>query len=148
MIRYTRIDGDAPILTRAYSLDAGVDVATLKGFRICAGETMKIPTGIAIELPSKSAAFLLPRSSVSLRGLLVHTGTIDTGYRGEISVIVTNISASTLIFKPKAKIAQLVAFFVDRSTTVEVQELNESVRGARGFGSSNSPYPAPIVEAL
>ena len=103
---------------------------------IRSGCTVTIPTGIAIELQPGTEAQVRPRSSISKRGLLVHLGTVDNGYRGEIGVIVSNISNYSAVIRPGDRIAQLVVAPVLYPKFREAEELSETERGEGGFGST------------
>ena len=105
------------------------------------GETKLIPTGLSIELPSGYEAQIRPRSGLALKNgvtVLNTPGTIDADYRGDIGVIIYNATNEDVIIKHGDKIAQLVIEkheFIDFKT---VGQLPESVRGAGGFGSTDS----------
>ena len=96
-----------------------------------------VPTGLSIALPSGYEAQIRPRSGLALKkgiGLLNSPGTIDADYRGEIGVIVVNLSQEDFVINDGERIAQMV---VARHETVEwnvVEELDETERGAGGFG--------------
>ena len=104
------------------------------------GERAVLPTGIAIALPPGIAAFVHPRSGLAARaglGLVNAPGTIDSGYRGEIKVIVINHDrAETLTLHRGERIAQLVFQRVEQARFVEVDTLPDSARGAGGHGST------------
>jgi dUTP pyrophosphatase len=104
------------------------------------GERAVLPTGIAIALPDGFAAFVHPRSGLAARvglGLVNAPGTIDSGYRGEIKVIVVNHDRTEPVHLARGeRIAQLVVQRVERAHFEEVEELPESVRGAGGHGST------------
>lgn len=98
-----------------------------------------IPTGIFLELPSNSEAQIRPRSGLALKyGIFVlnSPGTIDSGYRGEIKVIVANFGSDVYIVKPGDKIAQIHFSYVDRFQVSQVSTINNSDRNEKGFGST------------
>ena len=102
-------------------------------------ERTLIPTGLFIELPEGYEAQIRPRSGLSIKkGLtLVNTpGTIDSDYRGEIKVIMINLSKETQTIEPSERVAQMVIAKYEQAEFIEVQELTETVRGAGGFGST------------
>lgn len=104
-------------------------------------ERSLIPTGIFIELPLGFEAQIRPRSGLAAkRGLtcLNSPGTIDADYRGEIKVILVNLSNETQTIEPKERIAQMVIAKHERVTWQEVNVLNETERGAGGFGSTGT----------
>jgi dUTP pyrophosphatase len=135
-----RLDPGVP--TPAYALpgDAGADIVAAEDLRLDPGERALLPTGIAIALPDGYAAFVHPRSGLAIRaglGLVNAPGTIDSGYRGEIKVIVINHDTSEpIVLKRGDRIAQLVFQRVERAEFVEVAELPPSVRAAGGHGST------------
>jgi dUTP pyrophosphatase len=104
-------------------------------------ERAMIPTGIFIELPMGYEAQVRPRSGLAAkRGLtcLNSPGTIDADYRGELKVILVNLSNETQIIEPAERIAQMVIAKHERIVWSEVTVLNETVRGAGGFGSTGT----------
>jgi dUTP pyrophosphatase len=118
--------------------DAGMDLRALAGAVLPPGIPHAVPTGIAIELPSGYEAQVRPRSGLALKHAITipnSPATIDPGYRGEIRVILLNLGASDYKIEKGDRIAQLV---IARYEPVEWEEgeLNESTRGAGGFGSS------------
>ena len=135
-----RLDPDIPAPTYAQPGDAGADLRSAIDITLAPGERAMVPTGIAIALPEGHAAFVHPRSGLAIRhGLsMVNTpGTIDAGYRGEISVLLINHDPSQPIdIKRGDRIAQLIVQKVERASFVETADLPDSSRGAGGFGSS------------
>ncbi|HJR90202.1 MAG TPA: dUTP diphosphatase [Aeromicrobium sp.] len=135
-----RLDPDIPAPTYAQPGDAGADLRSAIDITLAPGERAMVPTGIAIALPEGHAAFVHPRSGLAIKqGLsMVNTpGTIDAGYRGEISVLLINHDPSQPIdIKRGDRIAQLIVQKVERASFVETAELPDSSRGAGGFGSS------------
>lgn len=98
-----------------------------------------IPTGLAMELPEGFEAQIRPRSGLALKQgvtCLNSPGTIDADYRGEVQVLVVNLSKEPVVLKKGDRIAQLVVSPVVQATWVEVEALGESGRGAGGFGST------------
>lgn len=135
-----RLDPDLPIPSYARPGDAGADLATAVDVTLAPGERALVPTGIAIALPLGYAAFIHPRSGLAARhGLsIVNTpGTVDAGYRGEISVTLLNTDPErTLMLRRGDRIAQLVVQQVERVRFVLAERLPGSDRGEGGFGSS------------
>lgn len=101
------------------------------------GETMKFPTGIAIELPRGWEGQIRPRSSMSAKGLNTPIGTIDADYRGQLWVVLQNVSNSFVFLEKGERIAQLVVTKVERLIPTVTSELSETARGEGGFGSTN-----------
>lgn len=103
------------------------------------GHTAVVYADIALELPDGYEAQVRPRSSSGKRGLLVHWGTVDNQFRGSVGICVTNIGMGPQILLVGEKIAQLVFARVEQADFEEVDELNETERGAGGFGSTDRP---------
>ena len=104
-------------------------------------ERAMIPTGLFIELPLGYEAQVRPRSGLAAkRGLtcLNSPGTIDSDYRGEIMVILVNLSNETQVIEPAERVAQMVIAKHERVTLQEVEVLNDTSRGAGGFGSTGT----------
>jgi dUTP pyrophosphatase len=125
------------------SLAAGLDllaaVPTDKPLSIAPGARALIPTGIAIALPDGHEAQVRPRSGLAVRhGLTVlnSPGTIDADYRGEIQVLLVNLGSESVSITRGMRIAQLVIAAVARAALREVASLDETARGAGGFGST------------
>jgi dUTP pyrophosphatase len=96
-----------------------------------------VPTGLYIELPEGFEAQVRPRSGLALKkglSVLNSPGTVDSDYRGEIKIIIINLSNETTILNTGERIAQMVISEVERVVLVEVEELNETKRGEGGFG--------------
>jgi dUTP pyrophosphatase len=103
------------------------------------GARALVPTGFAIELPRGYEAQVRPRSGLALNfgvTVLNSPGTIDADYRGEIGVILINLGSQPFVIKRGARIAQLVVCSVERVVLAERDGLEESARGAGGFGST------------
>jgi dUTP pyrophosphatase len=99
-------------------------------------ETKNIPLGIVLEIPEDYEGQIRPRSGQSRRGLLVHVGTIDPDYRGEVCATVTNLTNKELVIEHKERICQLVIAPKIRADFIQAQELSTTARGAGGFGST------------
>jgi dUTP pyrophosphatase len=139
-LRVARLDPRATLPTRAHPGDAGLDLHALEAATLAPGERASIPTGIAVEVEPGHAGLVLPRSGLAARhGISVVNapGLIDSGYRGELRVLLLNTDRSEA-FELSAgdRIAQLVVIAVALVEPVEVAELSETPRGAGGFGSS------------
>ena len=128
--------------SRAYDGDAGLDLSACERVVLAPGERALVPTGLAVAIPDGHAGFVQPRSGLAARhGIsIVNTpGLVDSGYRGELQVVLLNTDASeTFVVEPGTRIAQLVVLPVPEARLVEVAELPASERGAGGFGSSGS----------
>ena len=135
-----RLRDDAVVPTRPYAGDAGLDLAACERVELGPGERAIVGTGLAVAIPDGYAGFVQPRSGLAARhGItMVNTpGVVDSGYRGELKVILLNTDTKEpFVVEPGMRIAQLVVLPVPEVDLVEVDELPESERGVRGFGSS------------
>ncbi len=135
-----RLREDAVLPNQAYEGDAGLDLVACESLTLQPGERAVVPTGIAIEIPDGYAGFVQPRSGLAARhgiGVVNSPGLIDSGYRGEIRVVLLNTDRDEAFeVRPGMRIAQLVVAPVATVRLVEVDELAASERGGRGFGSS------------
>lgn len=138
--RFTLIDEAAQPPRRAHPGDAGFDLVAVEAARLEPGERASVGTGLAVEIPDGCAGLVLPRSGLAARhGISVVNapGLIDAGYRGEIRVLLLNTDrVEGFEVSPGDRIAQLVIVAVGGGDPVEVDSLEESARGAGGFGSS------------
>ena len=137
-----RLRPDAHLPEQAYEGDAGMDLAACEAVTIEPGDRAVVPTGLAIEIPDGYAGFVQPRSGLAVRhgiGIVNSPGLIDSGYRGEIRVVLINTDREQrFTVEPGTRVAQLVIVPVAAARIVEVDELAASERGSRGFGSSSS----------
>ena len=135
-----RLDPELPLPAYALPGDAGADLRTAVDVELGPGERAVVPTGIAVAMPEGYAAFVHPRSGLAARyGVsLVNTpGTIDSGYRGEIKIIIVNLDRNNPVsFTRGDRVAQLVFQRVERARFTEVDELPGSERGDGGHGST------------
>jgi dUTP pyrophosphatase len=137
-----RLRPDARVPEHAYAGDAGLDLSACE---LAPGERAVVPTGLAVAIPPGYAGFVQPRSGLAARhGITVVNapGLIDSGYRGEIKVVLLNTDTdATFTAGAGDRIAQLVVVPVPAVELVEVERLPESERGAKGFGSSQLVRP-------
>lgn len=137
-----RLRPEAEIPRGAYAGDAGLDLATCERVELRPGERAVVPTGLAVAIPDGFAGFVQPRSGLAARdGITVvnSPGLIDSGYRGEIRVVLLNTDRErTFVAAPGERVAQLVVLALPGVAVSEVDELPPSERGARGFGSSTT----------
>ena len=127
---------------RAYDGDAGLDLSSCERVELPPGMRALVPTGLAVAIPDGHAGFVQPRSGLAAKhGIsIVNTpGLIDSGYRGELLVTLLNTDRTeTFVVEPGMRIAQLVVVPIATVDPVEVDELPDSERGERGFGSSSN----------
>ena len=137
-----RLRPDAVVPERAYSGDAGLDLTACEQVVLEPGERAVVATGVAVAIPDGYAGFVQPRSGLAARNgitIVNAPGLIDSGYRGEVRVILLNSDREqTFVVEPGTRVAQLVVLPVPEVELVEVDELPASERGARGFGSSKA----------
>ncbi|MBD0290793.1 MAG: dUTP diphosphatase [Thermoleophilia bacterium] len=135
-----RLRADARLPSRAYAGDAGLDLATCDSVRLAPGERALAATGLAVAIPTGHAGFVQPRSGLAREhGITIvnSPGLIDSGYRGELKVVLLNTDArETWTAEPGERIAQLVVLRLPAVSLVEVDELPPAERGEQGFGSS------------
>ena len=141
-VEVQRLDRQLPLPAYARDGDAGLDLYAAETLTLEAGERAAVGTGIAVAIPRGFAGFVLPRSGLALRhGLsLVNTpGLIDSGYRGEIRVVLINHDRGARVTISRGeRIAQLVIQRVETAELVEVDTLPETSRGSGGFGSTGA----------
>ncbi len=140
-VRRTRPNSDLPLPAYQTAFAAGMDLhADLDSdLSLLSLERAAVPTGLAIELPPGYEGQVRPRSGLALKHgvtCLNTPGTIDADYRGEVKVILINLSPSPVTLKRGDRIAQLVIASVARATLVEAEVLTGTARGAGGFGST------------
>lgn len=141
-----RLDPELPDPSYAHPGDAGADLRTRVDVTIPPGQRATVPTGVAIALPAGYAAFVHPRSGLAARhGLTIVNapGTVDAGFRGEITVTLLNTDAAEPVVLARGdRVAQLVVQPVSRSRFVPVERLPGSHRGEGGLGSTGGWTPA------
>jgi dUTP pyrophosphatase len=135
-----RLRDDAVVPGRAYAGDAGLDLSSCERVELAPGGRATVGTGLAVAIPEGYAGFIQPRSGLAAKSgitIVNAPGLVDCGYRGELKVILHNTDdREAFVVEPGMRIAQLVVLEVPGVDPVEVDELPESERGVRGFGSS------------
>lgn len=138
-VTFKRLDPELPVPSPANIGDGAVDLHTRVELLIAPGERAKTPTGLAVAIPQGWAGLVLPRSGHADRlgvGLVNSPGLIDSGYRGEIAVVLINHGSETARFARGDRIAQLAIVPAPTIDWVEVDDLDETERGGGGFGST------------
>ena len=138
-VRICRTDPAAQLPAYAHPGDAGMDGRSVVDLTIAPGERALVRTGLVLMLPPNAEAQVRPRSGLALKHgvtVLNTPGTIDSGYRGEVGVILINLGAEPFKVEKGMKIAQLVIAPVTQAEIVEVSEIDSTNRGAGGFGST------------
>ena len=140
ILRYRRLTADGRPPARAHDDDAGYDLHASEAATLEPGERTSVGTGIAVEIPSGHAGLVLPRSGLAARhGITLPNapGLIDSGYRGELRVLLLNTDREEPFHvSPGDRIAQLVIARVEAPDLEEAEELEGTLRGAAGFGST------------
>jgi dUTP pyrophosphatase len=138
VLKVKKLKPEAKLPTKNNLSDAAFDLYASEGINVPNSQVTKINTGIAVEIPKGYYGQIFDRSSMGAKGLTVFGGVIDSGYRGEVIVCLHNTAKdfSWHTVSPGDKIAQMVILPVPEMQVVEVQELEESDRGEKGFGSS------------
>jgi len=138
-------DPDVPVPAYAHPGDAGADITTRVDVELAPGQRLTVPTGLRIALPDGYVALVHPRSGLAAKhGVTIVNapGTVDAGYRGEISVTLLNTDATTTVRLARGdRIAQLVIQKVERAAFVTVAALPGTHRGDGGFGSTGVAGP-------
>ncbi|RXH58069.1 dUTP diphosphatase [Granulicella sibirica] len=116
--------------------DLAADLYASAPHTLAAGKTAAVPTGLAFEFPASHGALIEDRSSLAVRGLTTLAGVIDPGYRGELKVVMTNLSPNPVHIAPGDRIAQLRIVQRLEAAFEEVSSLVETERNEGGFGST------------
>ena len=139
VLRFKRSHPDAVLPAYAHPSDAGMDVRSIDDLIIAPGKRALVHTGLIMALPPLYEAQVRPRSGLALKNgvtVLNTPGTIDSGYRGEIGVILANFGEEDFAVKKGDKIAQIVIAPVTQPMIEETETIDETDRGAGGFGST------------
>jgi dUTP pyrophosphatase len=136
-IKIKKLHPDAIIPHYAHKGDAGMDLFTIESFELEPGERKSIGLGLALEIPEGHVGLIMDKSGISHKyGIKSFGGVIDSGYRGEIHVGIMNLSDKFFLFEKGHKIAQLIIQEFKHVEFEETKELNFSIRGENGFGST------------
>jgi len=139
ILKFKRVHTDAVLPAYAHPSDAGMDLRSVAELSIAPGGRALVPTGLVVLLPPLYEAQVRPRSGLALKHgvtVLNTPGTIDSGYRGEIGVILANFGTESFAVRKGDKIAQLVIAPVTQPEVVETEVVDETDRGEGGFGST------------
>lgn len=141
-IRVKRLDPELPLPKRAHAGDAGADLYAAEDVTLQPGERALVGTGIAIALPMGTVGLIHPRSGLAAKhGLTIvnSPGTVDAEYRGELKVCLLNTDATEPFEVTHGmRIAQLVVQRVELVEFEEVEQLDDTARGAKGYGSTGT----------
>jgi dUTP pyrophosphatase len=141
IVEFTRLSDTARAPDQAHEHDAGYDLFASENVQIKPGERASVGTGIAMAIPENHAGLVLPRSGLAMRhgiALVNSPGLIDSGYRGEVRVLLLNTDAREAFeIEVGDRIAQLLVTAVEPTEFVEAGSLSETARGEAGFGSTD-----------
>jgi len=146
-VNVKKLHPDAVVPSFASHGDAGADLVSVEDGRILPGNRAFVKTGIAVELPEGTVGLIHPRSGLAAKHgvtVLNAPGTIDSGYRGEIGVVLFNSSLEAFHYKAGDRIAQFVVQEHLNPDYVEVEDLTETARGTGGFGSTGGFATATV----
>ncbi len=136
-LKVKKLCPDAVLPSYAHEGDAGLDLYSVEHYSVGAGERVTVSTGISCEFSPGYVALVWPRSGLSAKkGIDVLAGVIDSHYRGEYKIVLLNTSGETFEIEKGDKIAQLLIQPIVRAEVLEVSELEETIRGEGGFGST------------
>ncbi len=116
--------------------DLAADLYAAEAVSLAAGETRAVGTGLAFEFPTEYGALVQDRSGLALKGICTLAGVIDSGYRGELKVVMTNLGSTPFEISPGDRIAQLRIVSRIEAEFYEAESLSETPRNMRGFGST------------
>jgi len=134
-----KLSKDAIVPSYAHSGDSGMDLFANEAAELQPGERKLVRTGIAVAVPKGFEAQVRPKSGIALKdgiSVLNTPGTVDSGYRGEVGVILINLGSKAQKIEKGKKIAQMIISRVEEASVEVVEELDETRRGSGGFGST------------
>jgi dUTP pyrophosphatase len=140
-LKYVKVNPDAPDLRYAYEGDAGLDLCSMEDVEISPQGTVKVGSGIAVEIPDGFVGIIVPRSGMATkRGITIANtpGTIDSGYRDEVKLALYNIGTDMAYVNKGERVAQMIVMAYAQVTPIIAERLGDSERGKRGFGSSGT----------
>lgn len=142
MLKIVRLSPNSHVPTRASPGSAGLDLVSPVHGKILPMQRLLVPLDIMVQLPPGTYGHILPRSGLALKhGIHIGAGVIDEDYRGNVGVLLWNLSDTPFTFKKGDRIAQLVVKPYVSATVDETIELDETHRGDQGFGSSGTAVP-------
>lgn len=131
-----RLDHQAVLPTRAHPDDAGLDLYSLEDVALSSRGGSVARTGVAMAIPRGHVGMVADRSSLGKKGVKTAGGVIDAGYRGEIQIVLWNLTSEAIHLKKGERIAQLLIYPIATPAVREVTQLDATSRGERGFGST------------
>lgn len=134
-----KLEDSAILPSYSHKGDAGLDLYSNMAFSLEQGQRMLVKTGISIKIPEGYVGLVWPRSGLSIKkGVDVLAGVIDSGYRGEVGIVLLNTGYDDVVISKGDRIAQLLIQPIEIVNIKEVEELDSSERGVSGFGSTGS----------
>jgi dUTP pyrophosphatase len=137
-ISVKRMHPEATLPTRAHPEDAGMDLYALEDTELPPFDGKLARTGVAFAIAQGHVGMIADRSSMAKKGVKVSGGIIDSGYRGEVLVVLRNLTAQEIVLKRGERIAQMLTLPIVTPALVEAQDLDSTARGAGGFGSTGA----------
>lgn len=135
-VKFKKLDTNAIPFSYSREGDACMDMYSLADDIIYPRGTVIIPTGIAVEIPEGYEGIVRGRSGLASKGIQAHLGTIDSAYRGDVGIIITNTSNTPFEVKAGMRLAQFTIKPVYKIQLIEVEALTNTERATSGFGSS------------
>lgn len=136
VLKVKRIQKDAKLPHYSHKGDAGLDIFSASACVLKAGDVKPVPTGIQVAIPEGFVGLIWDKSGISLKGVHRLAGVIDSGYRGEVKVVMANLGDRPFVIEKGMKIAQILIQPVTMVKVLESEELEETSRGEKGFGST------------
>ena len=135
-LKVKRIHEDAKLPLYQHKGDAGLDIFSSIDCVLEKGEVKPISSGIKVAIPEGYVGLIWDKSGISLKGVHRLAGVVDSGYRGEVRVVMVNLGDEPFVIEKGMKIAQLLIQPINEVEVVEVEELEDTSRGEEGFGST------------
>jgi dUTP pyrophosphatase len=135
-LKVKRLHSDAKLPRYSHPGDAGLDLYAGVDLVVRPGETVPVPTGIVTAIPDGFVGLVWDKSGISLKGVHRLAGVVDSGYRGEIKVVMVNLGQQDFVVEKGMKIAQMLIQAVSSIQVVEAEDLEDTSRGTGGFGST------------
>jgi len=135
-LRVKRIHPEARLPVYGHPGDAGLDLFSVVDRELRPGQVLAVPTGVQVAIPAGHVGLVWDKSGISLQGVHRLAGVVDSGYRGEVQVVMINLGAAPFAVKKGMKIAQMLVQPVSAVSVVEADSLDDTSRGPGGFGST------------
>ena len=135
-LKVTRLFKDAKLPQYGHKGDAGLDVFSVIDVILEPMQALPVPTGVKMAIPEDYVGLIWDKSGIALHGIHCLAGVIDSGYRGEVKIVMINLSRKPFVISKGMKIAQMLVQPVISMEVIESDELAETVRGEGGFGST------------